>query len=199
MRRPVVFSSLLGYLLTASSSVITAGSLVQFALRKALGDAEEVFGPLSSHSSSPNANWMHEGGTGANATTASDAEVRRRIFEVKTSDLGPGAQVRGRIVLFRRFDLDKLEPHAQYEDALWELHLSLTRWPDDSPDFTVVYNDTTGVTLYGEDMADGEVRGGVDHWLVPVLKGLKGQRLGIVVLDFFEQPEGLVNLIIGRW
>lgn len=56
--------------------------------------------------------------------------------------------------------------------------------------------------VYPQTMAVGngtEVTpfGGVNQQLVPVLKGLKGKRLGVVVLDFFDEPEDLVDLVLG--
>ncbi|KAI1212918.1 PLC-like phosphodiesterase [Annulohypoxylon truncatum] len=39
--------------------------------------------------------------------------------------------------------------------------------------------------------------GGVNHQLVSVLKGYRGKRLGVVVLDFFDEPEDLVALVLG--
>ncbi|OTA61885.1 hypothetical protein K449DRAFT_55890 [Hypoxylon sp. EC38] len=39
--------------------------------------------------------------------------------------------------------------------------------------------------------------GGVNHQLVSLLQELRGSRLGIVVVDFFDEPAELVGLIIG--
>lgn len=39
--------------------------------------------------------------------------------------------------------------------------------------------------------------GGVNHELAKVLSGMQGSRLGVVVLDFFDEPEDLVGLVIG--
>ena len=38
--------------------------------------------------------------------------------------------------------------------------------------------------------------GGVNHQLLPVLKSLKDKRKGVVVLDFWDEPEDLVELIL---
>ncbi|KAM3414355.1 hypothetical protein BST61_g11000 [Cercospora zeina] len=38
--------------------------------------------------------------------------------------------------------------------------------------------------------------GGVNQQLVPILKGMKGKRLGIMMFDFFEEPEDLVSLYL---
>ncbi|KAK3939898.1 PLC-like phosphodiesterase [Diplogelasinospora grovesii] len=37
---------------------------------------------------------------------------------------------------------------------------------------------------------------GVNQQLVPMLRGMKGQRVGIIVLDFWEQPDDLVPVIL---
>lgn len=55
--------------------------------------------------------------------------------------------------------------------------------------------------VYPETMAVGNgtqvtPRGGVNHQLVPVLESLKGKRKGVVMLDFFEEPKDLVELIL---
>ncbi|KAI6090371.1 PLC-like phosphodiesterase [Hypoxylon rubiginosum] len=39
--------------------------------------------------------------------------------------------------------------------------------------------------------------GGVNQQLAAILRDMQGSRLGIVVLDFFEEPEDLVGLVIG--
>ncbi|CAJ2506852.1 Uu.00g080380.m01.CDS01 [Anthostomella pinea] len=44
--------------------------------------------------------------------------------------------------------------------------------------------------------ANGTEKRGVNQQLVPLLRHLKGSRLGIVVMDFFEEPEGLVDLVL---
>ncbi|OTA95714.1 hypothetical protein M434DRAFT_51819, partial [Hypoxylon sp. CO27-5] len=43
---------------------------------------------------------------------------------------------------------------------------------------------------------DATPDGGVNHQLVPLLQELRGSRLGIVVVDFFDEPAELVGLII---
>lgn len=40
-------------------------------------------------------------------------------------------------------------------------------------------------------------KGGVNQQLVPFLKTMRGKRLGILMLDFFEEPEELVPLFLG--
>ncbi|KAI7170293.1 hypothetical protein D0869_07202 [Hortaea werneckii] len=39
--------------------------------------------------------------------------------------------------------------------------------------------------------------GGVNHQLVPILRELQGQRLGIVMFDFYEEPAELLDLFLG--
>ncbi|KAL8414809.1 hypothetical protein RB594_005858 [Gaeumannomyces avenae] len=41
-------------------------------------------------------------------------------------------------------------------------------------------------------------KGGVNHQLVPFIKGLAGKRLGVVVLDYYHQPDNLVQAILGK-
>ncbi|KAI0887341.1 PLC-like phosphodiesterase [Annulohypoxylon maeteangense] len=69
--------------------------------------------------------------------------------------------------------------------------------------FTSAEHNSNTPSVVPETMALGngtEVTpdGGVNHQLVDVLKGLKGQRLGVVVLDFFDEPEDLVALVLGQ-
>jgi 1-phosphatidylinositol phosphodiesterase len=37
---------------------------------------------------------------------------------------------------------------------------------------------------------------GVNYRLVKLLKEMKGKRLGVVVIDFFEEPKGLIDLLL---
>ncbi|KAI1173904.1 PLC-like phosphodiesterase [Nemania sp. FL0916] len=217
--------------------------------------------------------FQYESGTRANAS--SDARVQHRLFDALTTS--PAARryvhqgkgvletlgaVRGKIVLFRRFDLDMLP--QEYEAAIPGLHMSPTKWLDNSRGFELVFNDTGGAagTAFIEDfyhpdnyttVADninakfeaaqahlqlaatqdkeslfvtftsgthvevdppvfpvvmalgsrgefGEVRTpalrGVNHRLLELLKQMKGERLGIVVMDFFEEPQGLVEALL---
>ncbi|KAI1644551.1 PLC-like phosphodiesterase [Daldinia loculata] len=39
--------------------------------------------------------------------------------------------------------------------------------------------------------------GGVNHQLVKLLEEMRGSRLGVVVLDFFDEPDELVGLVLG--
>ncbi|KAI7471319.1 hypothetical protein KC351_g12205 [Hortaea werneckii] len=40
-------------------------------------------------------------------------------------------------------------------------------------------------------------RGGVNHQLVPILREMQGQRLGIVMFDFYEEPSELLDVFLG--
>ncbi|KAI2631017.1 PLC-like phosphodiesterase [Hypoxylon sp. NC1633] len=56
--------------------------------------------------------------------------------------------------------------------------------------------------VYPETMALGNGTrvtpdGGVNHQLASVLREMRGSRLGVVVLDFFDEPADLVGLVIG--
>ncbi|KAI0184655.1 PLC-like phosphodiesterase, partial [Xylaria flabelliformis] len=104
---------------------------------------------------------QYESGTRVNAT--SDAGVQRKLYDTLTSSLakryvhqargvlGTLGDVRGKIVLFRRFDLDKLP--GEYEEAMPGLHMSPAKWIDNSRSgFELVYNSTIGNgSAYVED------------------------------------------------
>ncbi|KAI0400893.1 PLC-like phosphodiesterase [Xylaria palmicola] len=219
---------------------------------------------------------QHERGTRANATT-SDAGAQRMLFDELTSPaarryvhqgrgaLGTLGEVRGKVVLFRRFDLDALAPGA--EAAMPGLHMSPAQWVDNARSgFELVYNGTTGERAHVEDyyhpgdeyasvaenidakfeavethlrraaagefgslfvtftsgthveveppvypdvMALGPGGGGlgttgppaaavrgINHRLVGLLREMKGRRLGVVVMDFFEEPRELIDLLL---
>ncbi|KAI8628584.1 PLC-like phosphodiesterase [Xylariaceae sp. FL1651] len=241
------------------------------ALLSAQATVEDVlfgfYGWLDTHpSETVILSFQYEASTKANAT--SGELVQRNLFDVLTSAAarryihqGRGAvgtlgEVRGKVVLFRRFDLASLPP--EYEQAMPGLHMSPAAWTDNSPDFALVYNRTTNATAYIEDyyyptgfvtppdnimaklnatrlhlekaaagsydslfvtftsgthvdvsppiypevMALGygfnvTPYGGVNDQLPQLLGELKGKRLGIVILDFFEEPKGLIDLILG--
>jgi 1-phosphatidylinositol phosphodiesterase len=103
--------------------------------------------------------FQYEGGTKKNA--ANNVAVQRRMFDTLTSsaarkyfvqtkgELGTLGQARGKITLFRRFDLDKL-PSA-YEDALPGLHFPPSLWFDNDPDIALTYNPAKNLTAYIED------------------------------------------------
>ncbi|KAI1361013.1 PLC-like phosphodiesterase [Xylaria arbuscula] len=229
--------------------------------------------------------------TGTREGVGSDQGVQRGLFRALTDRvarryvvqergwLGDLGSVRGKIVLFRRFDLDKLPP--EYEAAMPGLHMSPVKWTDNSRGFELVYNETTAAAaaagsssdsdsdtgtafiedfyhpdnattvaenidakfdaverhlrqaaaimdtetgkvkvkdglfvtftsgthveidppVYPEVMALGSagppaVRG-INERLKDLLGELKGQRLGVVVMDFFEEPGDLIDLLLG--
>ncbi|KAI0543850.1 PLC-like phosphodiesterase [Xylaria curta] len=215
---------------------------------------------------------QYESGTRVNAT--SDAGVQRKLFDVLTSPVAKRyvhqsrgilttlGDVRGKIVLFRRFDLTALP--AEFEEQMPGLHMSPTRWIDNSKvGFELVYNSTIAngsafvedyyhpddfnttsgnieakfdavqthlkqaaegqfdhlfVTftsgthveidppVYPDVMALGTGGGlgamgppairGVNARLLDLLGEMKGKRLGFVVMDFFEEPDGLIDLLL---
>ncbi|KAI0393627.1 PLC-like phosphodiesterase [Xylariaceae sp. FL0594] len=226
---------------------------------------------------------QYERGTKAGAT--SDARVQRMLWDALVDSAaarryvwqGRGVvptlgEVRGKILLFRRFDLDALKPANDYEGKIPGLHMSPTKWLDNKdPGFELVYNETTNATAYIEDyyyptphltiegnieakwkvvtehlqkaaqgdydslfvtftsgthvdiippvypevMALGPGAGsshtprskskiktkaksvdGINDRLHDFLQGMKGKRLGIVVMDFFEEPDGLIDLLL---
>ncbi|KAI0859093.1 PLC-like phosphodiesterase [Xylaria cubensis] len=219
---------------------------------------------------------QYESGTRVNAT--SDEGVQRKLFDTLTSTLarryvhqargvlGTLGDVRGKIVLFRRFDLDALP--GGYEERMPGLHMSPGKWLDNERSgFELVYNSTikngsafvedyyhpdgfdtipsnidakfAAVSTHLKQAADG---GELDHLFVTFTSGthveietpvypdvmalgsgggglggslgpmavrgvnarlldllgeMKGKRLGVVVMDFFEEPGGLVDLLLG--
>ncbi|KAI0468278.1 PLC-like phosphodiesterase [Xylaria cf. heliscus] len=214
---------------------------------------------------------QYEAGTRANAT--SDARVQRKLFDALTSAaarryvhqargaLGTLGDARGKLVLFRRFDLDRLPP--AFEATLPGLHMAPGKWLDNSRGFELVYNDsvadgsafvedyyypgeydtvasnidakfdavrahlrqaaggsfgnlfvtfTSGThveidpPVYPDVMALGSGGGlgelgppaveGVNRRLSELLGEMRGKRLGVVVMDFFEEPDGLVDLLL---
>ncbi|KAI0432209.1 PLC-like phosphodiesterase [Xylaria sp. FL1042] len=219
--------------------------------------------------------FQYERGTRVNATSdagvqwllvdALASEVAGRYVDQGRGVLGTLGEVRGKIVLFRRFDLDMLPPEV--EDTIPGLHMAPGKWIDNSRGFALVYNDSTTAAdagtafiedfyhpdnsttvaenidakftaveahlrqatteqhpdslfvtftsgthvevnppVYPEVMALGSGGGlgdlgppavrGVNERLVGLLRELKGERLGVVVMDFFEEPEGLIDLLL---
>jgi 1-phosphatidylinositol phosphodiesterase len=214
--------------------------------------------------------FQYEGGTVPGASN--NAAVQTQLFNILTSpaakqyisqtkdELRTLGQERGKIILFRRFDLDKL-PAGYDANAVPGIHLSPGLWTDDQPDFGLVYNSAKNLTAYIEDyyepddvpigssptvdiehklnatkahlqkastqyldslfitFSSGEHNdnvppvypeimalgngtqvtplGGVNQQLVPFLKGMSGKRMGIVVLDYWDQPSDLVRSILG--
>jgi len=213
--------------------------------------------------------FQYEGGTTAGASN--NVAVQTSLFNILTSEaaqryilqtkdeLGTLGEARGKIILFRRFDTDKL-PAGYDAGALPGLHLSPGAWPDNSADFGLVYNDARNLTAYIEDyyepndlpsglsasvniarklnataahlakaatafpdslfitfssgehndnvppifpeimaLGNGTVDtplGGVNEQLISILGDMGGKRVGIVVLDYWNQPSGLVDAIL---
>ncbi|KAH8894767.1 PLC-like phosphodiesterase [Thozetella sp. PMI_491] len=210
--------------------------------------------------------FQYEGSTqkGASNNAAVQAELFRiltsraaRKYFLQTKDeIGTLGAARGKITLFRRFDMD--HSPASYEAELPGLHLSPANWPDDGKDFALVYNTAKNLTAYVEDyyepddiVGGGAVenidakfnataahlakaaaeapdslfltfasaehnvnvppitpevmalgngtdtpKGGVNQQLVPFLQTLKGKRVGVVIVDFWDTPEDLVGTIL---
>lgn len=212
--------------------------------------------------------FQYEGSTKKYASN--DANVQLEMFRILTSpvaktrfvqkkgELGTLGEARGKITLFRRFNLDKLP--SSYEDALPGLHFPPSLWSDNGLNIELTYNEEKKLTAYIEDFyepggpigspasynidlkfnatvshlekaatqnpeslfwtwASSEYNvntppdyprimalgngtelsplGGVNHRLLPVLKELRGKRIGIVMLDFFDSPGNLVETMLG--
>lgn len=217
--------------------------------------------------------FQYEGSTIVNATF--DATVQHMIFDIlnsttaaqyidQTHDALPVlGEARGKAVLFRRFDLDKLSD--EYEAALPGLHLSPSLWADNSKATSLTYNTELNSTAYIEDyyepddlgdnstaaeniaakvnatvshleMAASDTLdgggslfitfasaehntavpvavtpqimaigvgdsstplGGVNQQIVPIIQMLEGRRMGIVVVDFWDEPRDMIKSILG--
>lgn len=106
--------------------------------------------------------FQYEGGTTRYASN--NAAVQMALFETLTSpsarhyilqtkgELGTIGQARGKITLFRRFDLDKLP--SSYEAALPGLHFSPLKWTDNGQAIELVYNEKKNQAAYIEDFYD---------------------------------------------
>jgi 1-phosphatidylinositol phosphodiesterase len=242
------------------------------ALLSARATVEDVlfgfYGWLDAHASETVIlSLKYEDSTKANAT--SDKKMQRALFDVLTSDVakrhihqrrgaaGTLGEVRGKIILFRRFDLSSLP--SMFEEAMPGLHMPPTEWTDNSRGFALVYNRTTNATAYIEDyyypsdyltvedniaakfdavsahlekaaagdyesffvtftsgthvdvlppvypevmaLGSGAIDStraieGVNYRLLALLHGLKGRRLGIVIMDFSDEPKSLVDLVL---
>ncbi|KAI1344296.1 PLC-like phosphodiesterase [Xylariaceae sp. FL0016] len=77
-------------------------------------------------------------------------------------------------------------------DGLWITFSSGTHVDAVPP----VTPETMALGTRGEASDTGEGVEGVNHGLASVLRELKGLRLGIVVMDFFEEPPDLVDLVL---
>ena len=224
---------------------------------------------LSSHGSETVfLSFQYEGSTQPGASN--NALVQQLLFNILTTPaahryilqtkdtLGTLGASRGKINLFRRFDLDQLPP--SYEAVLPGIHFSPALWTDDDPDIALVYNAALNLTAYIEDYyepddlptsanaslniayklnattshltkaatmypdslfitfasaehtastppvypetmalgngTDVTPLGGVNQQLVPFLHSMKGKRLGMVILDFWQEPSDLVQTIL---
>ncbi|KAJ2974877.1 hypothetical protein NUW58_g8517 [Xylaria curta] len=84
---------------------------------------------------------------------------------------------------------DHLRKAAKQDfDSLFITFTSATHVEVDPP----VYPD---VMALGTPAGNPPVRG-VNERLRELLKEMKGRRLGVVVMDFFEEPDGLVDLLL---
>ena len=213
--------------------------------------------------------FQYEGTTWPGAEN--DARVQQQLYDHLSSpaarkyilqrrdELGTLGNARGKIVLLKRFELDKLP--SIHGAMLPGIDLSPGKWPDNQPGFELVYNTDKGLAAYIEDYyepndlpeganasvniakkldvvtahlrkaavekqdslfitfasaehvdneppvfpetmalgngTDHTPLGGVNQQLVPVLKELRGQRLGVVVVDFWDEPKGLIRDILG--
>lgn len=103
--------------------------------------------------------FQYQGGTVPGASH--NAQFERLMYDMLTSPaaqkyiwqetgrLGALGEVRGKIVLMKRFDIEFLS--TANDAAIPGLHLSPARWTDNGANITLVYNDTTGATAYIED------------------------------------------------
>lgn len=217
--------------------------------------------------------FQYESSTIVNATF--DSTVQSMVFDIlnsttaaryieQTHDALPTlGEARGKVVLFKRFDLDQLPD--EYEETLPGLHLSPNLWTDDSSNIALTYSTAANLTAHIEDYyepddlgdnstvssniaakvkattshlqlatsrnssyadslfitfasaehvtttpvavtpevmalgADNSTTplGGVNQQVLPVLKGYRGQRMGVVVVDFWDQPADLISRILG--
>jgi 1-phosphatidylinositol phosphodiesterase len=187
-----------------------------------------------------------------------DSAAKRYILQTR-DELGTLGEARGKVILVRRFSLDKLPPKA--EAALPGIQLPSSRWPDNARSFQLVYNTKKGLSADIEDYYEPDVppgsntslaisikvdavtehldgaieagkwkgdelfitfasarrteseplvwpeamalgnketpEGGVNEQVVNYLGKRRGERLGIVVLDFWDEPDSLVRDILG--
>ncbi|KAF2102125.1 PLC-like phosphodiesterase [Rhizodiscina lignyota] len=105
---------------------------------------------------------MYEGSTAIHAQN--DAAVQHELVRTLTTDaamkylnpvkdhLGTLGAARGKITLFRRFDLDQLP--ASYTAEMPGLHFSPSNWTDNDPHIELVYNTKEHLTAYIEDFYD---------------------------------------------
>lgn len=103
--------------------------------------------------------FQYQGGTVPGASH--DAKFEQVLFDMLTSPaakkyvwqesgkLGTLGEVRGKIILFKRFDIEFLS--AAQDAQIPGLHLSPNLWTDNSANISFVYNDATGAKIYVED------------------------------------------------
>lgn len=103
--------------------------------------------------------FQYEGSTKEYASN--DANVQMMLYNALTTDaarhyflqtkdqLGTLGESRGKIILMRRFDMDKLPQY--YTDTLPGLHFSPNNWTDNDPDIVLTYNTAQNLTAYIED------------------------------------------------
>ena len=203
---------------------------------------------------------------------ADNADAQNRLYKALTSFaakryihqnhgyLGTLGEARGKIILLRRFDQDKLSP--EHEGSIPGLHFSPKDWTVNGQNITIVYNSSVSAeertesgTAYIQDyyspstldnstagtnvqskldaifahlrmaassayedslfwsfssatnilhtppvtprmLALGNGSEGVNHRLIPFFETMKGQRLGIVMFDFFDDPKDLIPLFL---
>ncbi|KAI1777934.1 PLC-like phosphodiesterase [Hypoxylon cercidicola] len=106
------------------------------------------------------------------------------------ADLGDNSTVAENVAA----KLDAVRTHLEKaasgeEDSLFITFASGEHNANDPP----VFPETMALGNGTEATPDG----GVNRQLATVLRDMRGSRLGIVVLDFFDEPEGLVGLVIG--
>ncbi|KXS14011.1 PLC-like phosphodiesterase [Gonapodya prolifera JEL478] len=82
-------------------------------------------------------------------TILSSPAAKKYILQTR-DELGTLGPTRGKIILFKRFTLDKLP--ADYDASLPGLHMDPARWADNNPDFSITYNTATNATAYIEDL-----------------------------------------------
>lgn len=83
------------------------------------------------------------------------SEAGRRYILQTRDEVGTLGEARGRVVLVRRFDLDRLPP--EYESRLPGIHLAPGMWTDNSPGFGLVYNAGKGLAAWIEDYYEPDV------------------------------------------
>ncbi len=106
--------------------------------------------------------FQYEGGTTSHASN--DAAVQLALYDMLTdssakkyisqtrNEFGTLGQVRGKVTVLRRFDMDQLPP--QYEKTVPGIHFSPANWTDNDPAIVLTYNEEKHLTAYIEDHYD---------------------------------------------